>query len=143
MADPDGIDPVRLRARSLEDLSVLSALLQDAVVPIGDIAYLAEEQSFVLVVSRYCWECGGEETGMRVLAGLRFDQVHRAGFRGIDRRNRNQFLELLSVNYAERLVAMHFAGGGVIKLDVAELTVALEDLDEPRPTTFQPRHEES
>jgi len=121
-------------------LSVISALLQDAVVPIGDIAFLEEERSFVLVASRYCWECDGERTGMRVLAGLRFDQVQKATFRGIDRKNRNQFLALLSVNYADGMVAMHFAGGGAVRLEVGDLRVALEDLDEPRPTTFHPKH---
>jgi hypothetical protein len=140
MVEDEDTGQVRLRARSLEDLSVISALLQDAVVPIGDIAFLKEEFSFVLVASRYCWECDGERTGMRVLAGLRFDHVQKAAFRSIDRKNRNQFLELLSVNYADGVVAMHFAGGGAVRLDVGELSVALEDLDQPRPTTFQPKH---
>ena len=140
MADDEDSGQVRLRARSLQDLLVMSALLQDAVVLIGDIAFLREENSFVLVASRYCWECDGKRTGMRVLAGLRFDQVQKAAFRGINRKNRNQFLELLSVNYADGLVAMHFAGGGAIKLEVGALSVALEDLDAPRPTTFQPKH---
>ena len=67
--------------------------------------------------------------------------MRNAAFRDIDRLDRNQFLELLSVNYADGAVAMHFAGGGAIRLDVEDLIVALEDLDEPRPTTFQPRHE--
>ena len=48
--------PIKLRACSLEDLSLISALLQDAIVPIGDIAFLRDEKSFVLVASRYCWE---------------------------------------------------------------------------------------
>ena len=73
MAGDEDTGQVRLRARSLADLSVMSALLQDAVVPIGDIAFLREENSFVLVANRYCWERDGERTGMRVLAGLRFD----------------------------------------------------------------------
>ena len=142
MSEQDGSQTVRLRAQSLEDLSILSALLQDAVVPIGDIAYLEEDSSFVLVASRYCWENSEADFSMRVLAGLRIDAVEKAQFRDIDRSNRNQFLELLSLNYADGALALHFAGGGAIRLEVGELMVALEDLDEPRPTTFQPRHEE-
>jgi hypothetical protein len=38
----------------------MSVLLQDAVVPIGDIVFLREKNSFVLVASRYCWECDGK-----------------------------------------------------------------------------------
>jgi hypothetical protein len=143
MTEPDGSQTVRLRAQSLEDLSILSALLQDAVVPIGDIAYLEGDSSFVLVASRYCWESDDvADISMRVLAGLRIDAVEKAQFRGIDRNDRNQFLELLSLNYADGAVALHFAGGGAIRLEVGELMIALEDLDEPRPTTFQPRHED-
>ena len=60
MADDEDSGQVRLRARSLQDLSVMSVLLQDAVVPIGDIVFLREKNSFVLVASRYCWECDGK-----------------------------------------------------------------------------------
>ena len=38
----------RLSARSVEDLAVIAALLQDAIVPLGDMAYIADERSFVM-----------------------------------------------------------------------------------------------
>ena len=132
--------PIRLRACSLEDLSLISALLQDAIVPIGDIAFLKDEKSFVLVASRYCWEYDNEGSGLRVLSGLRFDSVTRVVSREIDRRDRNQFLELLSINYSDGFVAIHFSRGGAIRLEVERLTVAVQDLADPHPTTFQPRH---
>ena len=47
---------LKLRARDPEDLRVLSACLQDALVPLADIAYLKPEQRFVLVVNRFMWE---------------------------------------------------------------------------------------
>ena len=111
-------------------------------MPIGDIAFLRDEKSFVLVASRYCWEYDNEDGGLRVLAGLRFDSVKRAISRKIDRRDRNQFLELLSINYSDGFVAIHFSRGGAIRLEVECLTVAVQDLAEPHPTTFQPRHTE-
>ena len=52
---------LKLRARDPEDLRVLSACLQDALVPLADIAYLKPEQRFVLVVNRFMWESAPEE----------------------------------------------------------------------------------
>ena len=47
---------LKLRARDPEDLRVLSACLQDALVPLADIAFLKPEDRFVLVVNRFMWE---------------------------------------------------------------------------------------
>ena len=53
---------LKLRARDPEDLRVLSACLQDALVPLADIAFLKPEQRFVLVVNRFMWESAPEES---------------------------------------------------------------------------------
>src|SRR5207244_12488326 len=49
----DMAGPLKLRAEDEEDLAVVSAILQDALVPIGEMAYLPEEQRFVLVANRF------------------------------------------------------------------------------------------
>ena len=51
---------LKLRARDPEDLRVLSACLQDALVPLADVAFLKPEQRFVLVVNRFMWESAPE-----------------------------------------------------------------------------------
>ena len=51
---------LKLRARDREDLRVLSACLQDALVPLADVAFLKAEQRFVLVVNRFMWEAAPE-----------------------------------------------------------------------------------
>lgn len=48
--------PLKLRARDLEDMAVLAAVLQDAVVRPTEMTYLARENRFVMVLSRFCWE---------------------------------------------------------------------------------------
>jgi len=133
---------LRLRARELEDLSVISALVQDALVPVGDIAFLESEGSFVLALNRFRWE-GRASDGARerVHAGLRFDGVRRVNFRGIDRRARGRFLSLLALAYDDGVVTLNFAGGGVIRLEVEGLNCALEDLAEPWPTLWTPQHD--
>ena len=73
-------EPGRLRlfAEALDDLSVISALVQDALVPLGDMAYLPAEKSFMMALNRFRWESGEDaETRERVHAGLRFDRVTR------------------------------------------------------------------
>jgi hypothetical protein len=51
-----GASPLKLRARDAEDLQTLAACLQDALVPLSDIAYLKPEKRFVMVANRFCWE---------------------------------------------------------------------------------------
>ena len=50
------LSQLKLRAEDAEDLTVVSACLQDALVPVGDLTYLAHEQAFVGVFNRYRWE---------------------------------------------------------------------------------------
>ena len=45
-----------MRARDDEDLCCLSSFLQDALVPLRDVAWLAAQQRFVMVVNRFCRE---------------------------------------------------------------------------------------
>ncbi len=132
---------LRLYAETLDDLSVISALVQDALVPLGDMAYLPEETSFVMALNRFRWEAG-EVAGMRqrVHAGLRFDRVNRVRYRGIDRRQRGSPLSLLAIAYDRGVSTLHFAGEGVIRLEVDELRCGLEDFGEPWPTRLTPRH---
>ena len=48
--------PLKLRAVDAEDLAVLGACLQDALVAVQDMRFLGEEDRFVMVVNRFCWE---------------------------------------------------------------------------------------
>ena len=137
--------PLKLRARNAEDLAVISAALQDALVPLGDISHAPDDKTFMLVVNRFRWEHDGEQAE-RTHAGLRFDAVRQAQYRGIDRSDRAQFLSFLAVAFddtdgANGVVVMHFAGGGAIRLDVGGLYCVLADLGQPWPTQWTPAHE--
>ena len=60
--DSDGVSgaasggEVKLAATDPEDIAVLSALLQDAVIPISEMIYLAAESRFAMVANRFRWE---------------------------------------------------------------------------------------
>jgi hypothetical protein len=153
--------PLKLLAFDAEDLEALAACLQDALVPIGDMAYLPEEKRFVLVLNRFCWECGvaqyyleqpadplprpdhdvaeSEAPFERVHAGLCFEGVTRVRRRGIDWR-RDRILSLLTIRLEEGRIYLIFAGGAMVELTVESVRCRMEDLDEAWPTRWRPRH---
>ena len=47
---------MKLRARDAEDLQVIAAVLQDAILPVKEMAYLPEQKRFVLLFNRFKWE---------------------------------------------------------------------------------------
>lgn len=139
--------PLTLVARDLEDLAVIASMVQDALAPLADIAWLREEESFVLVVNRFRWEQAGERGPYsRTLAGLRFDAVEDARMRGLDRKDPGRILSLLTIAYdageagGPGSVVLHFSGGAAVWLQVRELRCALHDLGEPWPTQWKPAH---
>jgi hypothetical protein len=159
---PDAPDPakpqpsgrLRLRAEDDEDLTVISACLQDAVVAVGDIAWLPAERRLAMVVNRFCWECAPGETGgesRRVLTGLRLENVRAVRMQGIDRTKRAHLMELLAVRLvpaggepgaagAGCTVEFQFSGNQALRASADALALRLEDLDEPYPTAWRPKH---
>src|SRR5260370_7067427 len=55
---PDQGAALKLRAEDAEDLAVISACLQDALVAVRDLAYAPQERSFLFVANRFRWENG-------------------------------------------------------------------------------------
>ena len=73
MAPDDGA-ALRLRAEDGQDLAVISACLQDALVAVRDLAFVPEDQKFLLVANRFRWESGvasssDEPSHQRTLCG--------------------------------------------------------------------------
>ncbi len=146
----NGDTPLKLRASDAEDIAVISALLQDAVVPVSEMTFEASDSRFVLVAGRFRWETApdgrpvdGQETPFeRVHTGIRFEQVTGVRMRGIDRRDPGQILNLLSVSYGDGAVELLFAGDSALRLDVSGLSCHVEDLGDPWPTVFRPSHDD-
>ena len=85
MADPDAL---RLAAIDEEDLAVVSAYVQDAVLKVGDMVYLPTEHRFALAMNRFTWEKaeGGRRRDYeRRRAALTFDRVNAVRTHNIDR----------------------------------------------------------
>jgi DUF2948 family protein len=135
---------LRLAALDHEDLTIVSTHLQDAIVRVGDLAFLPRERQFALMARRFDWECHGNETPRRRLTGLHFDRVLRCRARCVDRSNPDAVLNLLAITFEETdapagTVTLLFSEGCAIQFDVECIEAQMKDLGpvweaEGRPT---------
>jgi hypothetical protein len=72
-----------------------------------------------------------------------FDWVQNVRFRGLDPREKDQMLNLLTVEAAPGAILLVFSGGGAIRLEVRDVRCHLEDVGEPWPTRWRPNHAET
>ena len=140
---PERNKPLKLRAESAEDLTVLSAALQDAVGKIGDIRFEAKARRLTLTLNRYRWEAGGRS---RVRAALQLGSVEAVEARRLRRDAPDAVVELLALTFepdAEPpggILILSFAGGGDLKVKVECVDAVLADVSAPWPTPRTPRH---
>ncbi len=161
MAKAAGTD-MRLMAKDADDLGIIAACLQDALVPISEVQYLASEQRFIMLLNRFRWERhpasreGPQKRGddasfhdaddyfdteQRIHCGLCIDKVSAVRSRGVDLKQRGKFLSLLTLQQDGDKLNLIFSGGGIIQLTVTELSVFLKDMGEGWPTQWRPDHE--
>jgi len=145
MSEPDCL---KLLALDEEDLSVLSAHVQDAVVKVGDLTYLPKENRFALVVNRFIWEkCLGERTQFeRRRTALVFDRVKAVRTSRLRRDRPDAVLELLAISFEpdespSGSLTLVFAGGAAVQLDVECIEARLADLGAAWATAAKPRHD--
>jgi hypothetical protein len=141
---------LRLIALDADDLAVLSAHVQDAVLKVGEMRWLPQDRRFALAMNRFAWE--NEQGGwrrrrdhQRRRAALHFDRVETVSSTGIDRDAPEAVLELLAVRFEPGEspsgdVLLDFAGGGAIRLRVECLEAQLADLGPVWSTPHAPRH---
>ena len=137
-----------LIARDAEDLEVISSVLQDAVVPIAEMAFIEGDNRFVLIASRFRRE-GGESAGEaedgvfeRVNCALRFDRVGAVMRRNLDPARLTGMLSLLAIRPEAEYIDLVFSGGGTIRLMTDGVACRIDDLDMRWPTRLKPDHPE-
>lgn len=137
-------------AGDADDLSVISAMLQDAIGKIGDFAYLPDERRFAFIVNRFVWECAVDrQTGpfIRVRTAIHFDDVAAAQFQYLRTDARDAVLELLAIQFnaaddGAGDVILSFAGGGLIRLKVESVNAFVTDISDPWRTRSKPAHKD-
>jgi hypothetical protein len=137
---------LKLLALDTEDLDVVSATTQDAVVRVADMGYAQADHRFALLMNRYAWEQGvGGKKGQRKRAGLHFDRVNSVKVAGIDTHARDGVLDLLDIRFTQTdapsgIVELRFAGGGTVRLVVEVLEARMEDLGAAWAAKARPEH---
>ena len=142
---PDSAHPLRLIAFDAEDLEILSAHLQDALVRVGDMAWLPEQDRFVLGLSRFDWIEAQAGRCERAVASLQFDRVRTVRQAGVPQRAPNTVLSLLSIAFEPTdapagHVLLAFSGGATLRLDVECLEAHLRDLGPRWTAKSRPGH---
>lgn len=149
---------LKLIALDADDLRVISAHLQDAVVRIGDMTYLPRERRFAALLNRFDWErainppkgvgTAKKNAQERRRTGLRLERVLAAKVQGIDLRNSKSALALLAITFEPAQdtetpggdVTLTFSGGAAIRLSVECLELEMRDLGAVWTTTNVPSH---
>ena len=137
---------LKLAALDEDDLAIVSAHLQDAIVRVGDLAYLPGERRFAFAARRFDWEAGPSDPPRRRLTGVHFERVLAARTRGIDRSNPDAVLSLLAITFEARdepsgTATLVFAEGGAIQLELECIETQMKDLGPIWEAEARPRHD--
>ena len=140
---------LKLLATSDEDLRVVAAHLQDAIVSLQDIVNLKNNRIFLIQLNRFMWEDvekGVFRKNKRIRTVLKFDNVISVLSKNIDIKKDNNFLDFLTIesnllpdkSYEIKLI---FSGDAVIKIKTEVIDVTLDDQGSPWESKTQPKHD--
>lgn len=143
---------LKLIAMDDEDLEILSAHLQDAVVKVCDLDWRCGEKRFIVALNRFAWEEQMEsglfsrtKTGERHRTALRFDRVRSVKTRGFDRDKKDNVLSLLTIQFQPQVppagvITLIFSGEAAIRLEVECIEAQLTDLGPIWQAKANPHH---
>ena len=150
------MEELKLVALDKDDIEIVSAHVQDALVKVADILWQPREHRFVVALNRFDWMNAADARGAknpddavpdyrRCRTALRFERVNACKCRDLDPLDRNAVLNLLAVEFAERdppagTVTLTFSGGAAIRLEVECLEAELVDLGEVFSAVLCPDH---
>ena len=147
-----GEAPLNIGALDSEDLTVISAMVQDAVLPIGEISWQAKQRRLALLINRFRWEdkTNAERQGRpveRVQSLLAFDTVLSVASQGLDRSQKDLVLSVLSITMenaenGDCYLTVTLAGDGALRIRVEAVEVHLRDVTRPyaAPSRKSPHH---
>ena len=139
---------LKLIARTKEDLRVVSAHLQDAIVNISDIANLEKNKIFLMQLNRFMWEDvekGVFRKNKRIRTILKFENVIKVISKNINQSKKDNFLDFLTIethqmpdnNYEMKIT---FAGDSIIRIIAEVIEVTLDDQGVAWDTKNKPKH---
>jgi hypothetical protein len=144
--------PLRLKAEDAGDLPAISAMLQDAVLPLSEMSWQPTQRRFGMLANRFRWEdvegaARQKRDFERVQSVLAVESVLKVRSSGIDVADKTKVICLLSVQFVAHgdgggEVQLILAGDGAIALDVECIDMTLTDVTRPyvAPSRKKPTH---
>ena len=156
MHDLDG--QLRLLARDEDDVAVVSALLQDAIIPGADMEFKRKTNQLFIVANRFCWEIqpldgvtssDGKPVHQRRLCGICIRHVTAVQHHNWPDMRQDALFNLLALRYVGMskhtgegvVLQFEFSGGSSLRLLTDDIDITLADLDAGHPTSLQPAHD--
>jgi hypothetical protein len=128
-SDAVAAENLRLIALDAEDLAVLAAHLQDAILRVGDMIYLPDEQRFVMALNRFDWLSAATGAPQRTQTGLHFEKVRKVA------------IDFTQGDAPAGTVTLIFSGGCALRLEVDCLEGRMADLGPRWRARHAPGHE--
>ena len=134
---------LRLTAADTDDLAIISAQMQDAVMKRADLRFDQKRRRFALVANRFAWDALPEKQRRR--AGLHFDDVESVRSVGLTKLPAGAVLSLLAVTFVadkdlSGTITLNFSSNIHIRLTVSCINATLSDLGGTWGTASTPAH---
>ncbi len=144
MRNPMTATPLKLFAFDADDLGIVSAHLQDAVVKASDLAFIAKTRQFAFICNRFDWAAAEDGDRQRRRTGVRFERVSAVSAKGVPK-GADTVLNLLALRFQPSdepagTIELVFAGGAGMKLTVECIEAAMDDLGPMWATERTPEH---
>ncbi|MEF2552363.1 DUF2948 family protein [Aurantimonas sp. A2-1-M11] len=147
------MDRLRLLAVDSDDLAIMSAYCQDAVVKPTDCQHRPAAGQFIMEMNRFVWETAQGVSRFRLFrkaeyerrrSVLHFDRVTAVKHTGIEPGS-DDVLVLLAIRFTATdapsgIVELVFAGGSAIRLTVEVIEAQLADIGGSWSTDSKPDH---
>lgn len=143
------MDQLKLAALDEQDLEIISAHVQDAVLKVGAMRWLPAQKRFAVEMRRFVWENKPKRFSNhheRRLAALSFDRVLAARVSGFSLDHEDEVLSLLALRFTPAdqppggRVDLVFSGGAAVRLEVECIEARLADLGPAWQTDHRPQH---
>ena len=139
---------LRIAALDEEDLKIVSAHAQDAILKVGDIDFQPNRGRLLLPLNRFAWEVKKRlfrQQNERRNCVLQFDRVKGLRSMGIDRSETAAVLSMLAIQFRELQapsgeIEITFSGNSAIRLDVECIEARLTDLGAAWQASSRPAH---
>ena len=139
---------LRLMAKNQDDLTVISAYLQDSIVIVRDIVFLKKNMTFIMIVNRFMWEDvekGVFRQNKRIRCAVKFEEVLKVKSQNVNQRNKNKPLEYLAIecrlNFNKAYeINIFFSGDSIITIISEAIEVVMYDLGKPWEVKHIPIH---